>query len=207
MQTEVSMSLPERQQSERVLRRPAVSINFEKLEEKHLVTYFSKPEYKQDAYREVLRRYQQDIYRYTRNLLVSSQDAETATTQTFISFWNKIASVKWNTTLKFVIYRLASNEVIGFLRSNNQNVDFDQAQQEMSKFLELDKDVNPSMLEVKLQKALCYLPFKQKLVFVLSYFEGFNFEEIAELTQSDSRTLESTFEHAKKKLDIYLGVM
>ena len=201
------MSLPERQQSERVLRRPAVSINFEKLDERHLVTYFSKPEFKQDAYREVLRRYQQDIYRYTRNLLVSAQDAESVTTKTFIAFWNKIDSVKWNAALRFVIYRLASNEVISFLRSNNTGVDFDQAQQEMSKYLDVDKDVNSSLLEVKLQKALCYLPFKQKLVFVLSYFEGFNFEEISELTQSDSRTLESTFEHAKKKLDIYLGVM
>jgi len=201
------MSLPERQQSERVLRKPAVSINFEKLEEKHLATYFSKSKFKQDAYREVLRRYQQEIYRYTRNLLVSSQDAETVTAQTFVSLWNKIASVKWNAALRFTIYRLASNEVISFLRSNNKNVDFDQAQQEMSKFLELEQDVNTSLLEVKLQKALCYLPFKQKLVFVLSYFEGFDFDEIAELTQSDSRTLESTFEHAKKKLNIYLGVM
>jgi len=201
------MSLPERQQSERVLRKPAVSINFEKLEEKHLVTYFSKSKFKQDAYREVLRRYQQEIYRYTRNLLVSSQDAETVTAQTFVSLWNKIASVKWNAALRFTIYRLASNEVISFLRSNNKNVDFDQAQQEMSKFLELEQDVNTLLLEVKLQKALCYLPFKQKLVFVLSYFEGFDFDEIAELTQSDSRTLESTFEHAKKKLNIYLGVM
>ena len=201
------MSLPERQQSERVLRKPAVSINFEKLEEKHLVTYFSKSKYKQDAYREVLRRYQQEIYRYTRNLLVSSQDAETVTAQTFVSLWNKIASVKWNAALRFTIYRLASNEVISFLRSNNKSVDFDQAQQEMSKFLELEQDLNTSLLEVKLQKALCYLPFKQKLVFVLSYFEGFDFDEIAELTQSDSRTLESTFEHAKKKLNIYLGVM
>lgn len=201
------MSLPERQQSERVLRKPAVSINFEKLEEKHLVTYFSKSKFKQDAYREVLRRYQQEIYRYTRNLLVSSHDAETVTAQTFVSLWNKIASVKWNASLRFTIYRLASNEVISFLRSNNKSVDFDQAQQEMSKFLELEQDVNTSLLEVKLQKALCYLPFKQKLVFVLSYFEGFDFDEIAELTQSDSRTLESTFEHAKKKLDIYLGVM
>ena len=201
------MSLPERQQSERVLRKPAVSINFEKLEEKHLITYFSKPEFKQDAYREVLRRYQQEIYRYTRNLLVSSQDAETVTAQTFVSLWNNIASVKWNSALRFTIYRLASNEVISFLRSNNKSVDFDQAQQEMSKFLELEQDVNTSLLEVKLQKTLCYLPFKQKLVFVLSYFEGFDFDEIAELTQSDSLTLESTFEHAKKKLDIYLGVM
>lgn len=201
------MSLPERQQSERVLRKPAVSINFEKLEEKHLVTYFSKPEFKQDAYREVLRRYQHEIYRYMRNLLVSSQDAEAVTAQTFISLWNKIASVKWNAALRFTIYRLASNEVISFLRSNNKSVDFDQAQQEMSKFLELEQDVNTSLLEVKLQKTLCYLPFKQKLVFVLSYFEGFDFDEIAELTQSDSLTLESTFEHAKKKLDIYLGVM
>ncbi|MDG1747738.1 MAG: sigma-70 family RNA polymerase sigma factor [Bacteroidia bacterium] len=207
MKTEGSMSLPERQQSERVLRKPAVSINFEKLEEKHLVTYFSKPEFKQDAYREVLRRYQHEIYRYMRNLLVSSQDAEAVTAQTFISLWNKIASVKWNAALRFTIYRLASNEVISFLRSNNKSVDFDQAQQEMSKFLELEQDVNTSLLEVKLQKALCYLPFKQKLVFVLSSFEGFDFDEIAELTQSDSLTLESTFEHAKKKLDIYLGVM
>ena len=201
------MSLPERQQSERVLRKPAVSINFEKLEEKHLISYFSKPEFKQDAYREVLRRYQQEIYRYTRNLLVSSQDAETVTAQTFASLWNNIASVKWNAALRFTIYRLASNEVISFLRSNNKSVDFDQAQQEMSKFLELEQDLNTSLLEVKLQKALCYLPFKQKLVFVLSYFESFHFDEIAELTQSDSRMLESTFEHAKKKLDIYLGVM
>lgn len=201
------MSLPEKHLSNRVLRTPSVSINFEKLEDSQLVSYFSKPGFKEDAFREVLRRYQEPIYRYVRNLLISAHDTEELVTRTFVSLFKKIPGIKWNASLKFFIYRLASNESISFLKQKNPTMDFDNAQKEITEYLEIDSDINPSLIEVKLQKALCYLPFKQKLVFVLAYFEGFDFEQIGELTQASAQSLKSTYEHAHKKLDVYLGVM
>ena len=62
-------------------------------------------------------------------------------------------------------------------------------------------------IALKLQKALCYLPFKQKLVFTLRYFEDLSYDEIATLTSTSEGALKASYHHAVKKLEIYLGVL
>ena len=54
---------------------------------------------------------------------------------------------------------------------------------------------------------MCYLTYKQKLVFTLNYFDGLSFDEIAELTQTTESIIVATFQHAVKKLEIYIKVL
>ena len=73
--------------------------------------------------------------------------------------------------------------------------------------LQQDETISEKEIEAKLQKALCYLPFKQKLVFVLKYFEDLSYEDISDLTQTSVSALKSSYHHAVKKIEIYLGVL
>ena len=61
-------------------------------------------------------------------------------------------------------------------------MDFDEAMPELADYLIEDMNLSSHDIEVKLQRALCYLPYKQKLVFVLKYYEDLSYDEIAELT-------------------------
>lgn len=201
------MSLPERNLIKTASRTPAISINFPKLDEAQLVSYFHKPIYVEDAFREVLRRFQAKVYSYVRNMLIVHDDADDVTQLVFIKIWQHMSNFRGESKLQTWIYRIASNETISFLRKKKPQIDFDEAQVYMSEYLVQDEQLSEREIEVKLQKALCYLPFKQKLVFVLRYFEDLSYEEIAELTQTTVSALKSSYHHAVKKVEIYLGVL
>jgi RNA polymerase sigma-70 factor (ECF subfamily) len=201
------MSIPKEKISDHEMRKPEVSINFQRLDENQLVAYFQKASHVEDAFREVIRRFQEKVYFYVRNMLVSHDDANDVTQNTFIKIWQNLSTFRGESKLSTWILRIASNEAISHLRKRKPNIDFDEAQSEFADQLGQDDYLSAQGVEAKLAKAMCYLPYKQKLVFVLRYFEDLSYEEIAELTQTSVGALKSSYHHAVKKIEIYLDVL
>lgn len=156
---------------------------------------------------EILRRYQQQIYYHCRNLLLSHDDADDAAQNTFIKVWQNANQFKGDSRLRTWVYRIATNESINLIRKRKPTIDFDEAQPEMADMITEDLYLSGDDIALKLQKALCYLPFKQKLVFTLRYFEDLSYEEIALLTSTSEGALKASYHHAVKKLEIYLSVL
>jgi RNA polymerase sigma-70 factor (ECF subfamily) len=156
---------------------------------------------------EISRRYQQQIYYHCRNLLLSHDDADDAAQNTFIKVWQNANQFKGDSRLRTWVYRIATNESINLIRKRKPTIDFDEAQPEMADMITEDLYLSGDDIALKLQKALCYLPFKQKLVFTLRYFEDLSYEEIAVLTSTSEGALKASYHHAVKKLEIYLSVL
>lgn len=156
---------------------------------------------------EILRRYQKQIYYHCRNLLVNHDDSDDAAQNTFIKVWQNLAQFKGESRLRTWVYRIATNESINLLRKRKPTIDFDEAQPEMAEMISEEMYLSGDEIALKLQKALCYLPFKQKLVFTLRYFEDLSYDEIATLTSTSEGALKASYHHAVKKLEIYLGVL
>lgn len=156
---------------------------------------------------EVLQRFQPGVYYHCRHLLVSHDDADDATQNTMVKVWQNIHEFKGNSKLRTWIYRIATNESINLIRKRKPTIDFDEAQPEMADLITEDLYLSADEISQKLQKALCFLPFKQKLVFVLKYFEDLTYDEIAELTSTSAGALKASYHHAVKKLEIYLNVL
>jgi RNA polymerase sigma-70 factor (ECF subfamily) len=156
---------------------------------------------------EISRRYQQQIYYHCRNLLLSHDDADDAAQNTFIKVWQNANQFKGDSRLRTWVYRIATNESINLIRKRKPTIDFDEAQPEMADMITEDLYLSGDDIALKLQKALCYLPFKQKLVFTLRYFEDLSYEEIALLTSTSEGALKASYHHAVKKLEIYLSVL
>ena len=156
---------------------------------------------------EISRRYQQQIYYHCRNLLLSHDDADDAAQNTFIKVWQNANQFKGDSRLKTWVYRIATNESINLIRKRKPTIDFDEAQPEMADMITEDLYLSGDDIALKLQKALCYLPFKQKLVFTLRYFEDLSYSEIAVLTSTSEGALKASYHHAVKKLEIYLSVL
>ena len=74
-------------------------------------------------------------------------------------------------------------------------------------FLNEKETFNSNSEAIKIQKAMCYLTYKQKLVFNLKYFDQLSYDEISDLTQTSESALKTTYHHAIKKLEIYLNVL
>ena len=156
---------------------------------------------------EILRRYQKQIYYHCRNLLVNHDDSDDAAQNTFIKVWQNLGQFKGESRLRTWVYRIATNESINLLRKRKPTIDFDEAQPEMAEMISEEMYLSGDEIALKLQKALCYLPFKQKLVFTLRYFEDLSYDEIATLTSTSEGALKASYHHAVKKLEIYLGVL
>ena len=156
---------------------------------------------------EISRRYQQQIYYHCRNLLLSHDDADDAAQNTFIKVWQNANQFKGESQLRTWVYRIATNESINLIRKRKPTIDFDEAQPEMADMITEDLYLSGDDIALKLQKALCYLPFKQKLVFTLRYFEDLSYAEIAVLTSTSEGALKASYHHAVKKLEIYLSVL
>ena len=156
---------------------------------------------------EILRRYQKQIYYHCRNLLVNHDDSDDAAQNTFIKVWQNLDQFKGESRLRTWVYRIATNESINLLRKRKPTIDFDEAQPEMAEMIGEEMYLSGDEIALKLQKALCYLPFKQKLVFTLRYFEDLSYDEIATLTSTSEGALKASYHHAVKKLEIYLGVL
>lgn len=156
---------------------------------------------------EIVRRYQKSIYYHCRNLLVSHDDADDAVQNAFIKIWQNGQQFKGESQLRTWIYRIATNESINLIRKRKPNIDFDEAQPEMAEMISEDLYLSGDDIALKLQKALCFLPFKQKLVFTLRYFEDLSYADIALLTSTSEGALKASYHHAMKKLEIYLNVL
>jgi RNA polymerase sigma-70 factor (ECF subfamily) len=200
------MSLPEMNTLIVEMPTPTVSINFAKLDDPQLAAYFQNNHRNEESFREILSRYQEHIYTYSCNVLLNKDQSSIITQEVFCKIWQNKFSDMGDMSLKTLIYRIASNEIIAFLKGQNPLLDFDDSLLHLADGLS-KQGQQAQDISVKLHKALCYLPFKQKLVFVLHYFQDLSFSEIAELTQTQESILESSYQHSLKKLEIYLGVL
>lgn len=160
-----------------------------------------------EIFAEIVRRYQRPIYYHCRNLLVSHDDADDAVQNAFIKIWQNASQFNGESLLRTWIYRIATNESINLIRKRKPTIDFDEAQPEMAEMITEDLYLSGDEIALKLQKAMCFLPFKQKLVFTLRYFEDLSYSDIALLTSTSEGALKASYHHAVKKLEIYLNVL
>ena len=160
-----------------------------------------------EIFAEIVRRYQRPIYYHCRNLLVSHDDADDAVQNALIKIWQNASQFEGESLLRTWIYRIATNESINLIRKRKPTIDFDEAQPEMAEMITEDLYLSGDEIALKLQKAMCFLPFKQKLVFTLRYFEDLSYADIALLTSTSEGALKASYHHAVKKLEIYLNVL
>lgn len=183
------------------------AIDFLKATDEELLHALVAGASKEKVFVALLKRYQKIIYTHNRHLVVSHDDADDATQNTFIKIWHNLDKFRGDSLLKTWIYRIATNECINLLRRKKSTIDFDEAQPDMADYLTEDIYLSPEDISLKLQRAMCFLPYKQKLVFSLRYFENLSYEEISMLTETSEGALKASYHHAVKKLEIYLNVL
>jgi len=183
------------------------SFDFLNASDDQLLEALRSGESKEKIFVALLKKYQKVIYKHNRHLVVSHDDADDATQNSFIKIWHNLEKFRGESQLKTWIYRIATNECINLLRRKKSTIDFDEAQPDMADYLTEDIYLSPEDISLKLQRAMCFLPYKQKLVFTLRYFEDLSYEEISLLTETSEGALKASYHHAVKKLEIYLNVL
>ncbi len=149
----------------------------------------------------LMARYKAPIYWHIRRLVVSHDDAQDATQETFVRTFRSIGKLKDDKALAVWLYRIATNEALRLIgRRRREVVPLDTPGHGADSVL-ADDFVDYSDLEaVKLQKAILSLPTKQRLTFNLRYYDELGYDEIAQITGSTAASAKVNYHVAKDKI-------
>ena len=168
-----------------------------------------------DAFKVLVEEYQNKIINICFGFVHNREDAEDISQEVFMEVYNSITHFRGDSKLSTWLYRISVNKSLDFIRKKNckkrfakfQNLlGFERTIEEMPE----SKLTNPhTILENKervqiLNETVEKLPQNQKIVFILSKYEGFKNKEIAKVMNTSLSSVESLMHRAKKNLKIKL---
>lgn len=176
----------------------------DKLQDRHIIGLIqSDPE---RGFRMLINRYKETVYWHIRRLVVSHDDAEDATQETFIRIFRSADRFRGNSSLKTWIYRIATNEALRILERRRQGQVAIDTPGTGVNAMPADEYTDYSDLEgVRLQKAIRSLPAGQQLVFNLRYYDELSYNEIARITEMSAASAKTSYHIAKGKIIKYMN--
>ncbi len=176
------------------------------MEDHDLLLKFADPASRNLAFNQLVRKYQQRVYWHVRKMVVSHDDADDLTQDVFVKVWHNLATFRQDAQLFTWIYRIATNECLGFLQSKRRKffLPLTDVSAELAAQLSADPGLAENEVELKLQQAILRLPDKQRLVFNLRYYDEMPYEQMAEVTGTSVGALKASYHHAVRKVEQYV---
>lgn len=176
------------------------------LTDEQLIKLLQDEKTKQEAFSQIVLKYQKQLYWQIRKMLISHEDTDDVLQNTLMKAWVGINNFRGDSKLSTWLYRIAVNETLTFL--NNQRIKNLSSMLDMEDILlsklEADSYFDGNEAEAKLQKAILALPDKQRLVFNMKYFEEKTYEEMEEILGTSVGALKASYHHAVKKIEHFL---
>lgn len=178
----------------------------EDLSDKELLNGFRNPDTRNYFFNLLIRKYEKKIYYHIRRLVISHDDANDVTQETFIKIWKNLDRFKEESQLFTWIYRIATNEAITFLRKKRTRfmIPLINIENRLAKTLIDDNFFSGDQIQLKLQKAILKLPEKQRIVFNMKYYDKLKYEEISDITGTSVGGLKALYHYAVKKIENHM---
>ncbi len=154
------------------------------------------------AFREIVESYSERLYWHVRRFLCSHEDTDDLLQEIFVKIWTALPSFRAESQLYTWIYRIATNETLNFL--NKQKVRaalrFESLSDKLVDRVDEDPWFNGDQLQRNLMKAVQKLPEKQRLVFIMRWFEDLSYENISEILGTSVGALKASYHFAAEKI-------
>lgn len=166
----------------------------ERVEDLALVRRFKKGD--EGAFNELVRRYQERIYRLCHRMVRNADDAQDLTQDAFVKAYLSLGKFREKSTFYTWIYRIAVNLCINFSRRDRgpRRV----APEPVSGNPETELTMRATKRAI--DEAISRLPPRQRAVFVMRQYEGMSYEEISQVTRRSVGSLKANHHHAVFKL-------
>lgn len=140
-----------------------------------------------DAYNTLVSRWEVRVYNYLLRITGSVDDAMDLSQDAFLKAYQNLQRLDDAARFGPWLYRIAHNEAISHFRKRRPETGIEE--------LDLKPNLSPRMSPVEVtlavESALDRLPPDQKEAVVLKVYEGFKFDEIAEILQCPASTIKS----------------
>lgn len=176
------------------------------VEEETLVLQLKRKETQAKAFEMLVNTYKVRLYWHIRRIVLDHDDTDDVLQNTFVKVFRNIDAFKGESKLYSWMYRIATNEALGFLKTRSQLQNIDMEELMATKIVNLRADVHydGDEIQLKLQEAIALLPEKQKLVFNMKYFQEMKYEEISTILETSVGGLKASYHLATKKIEAYL---
>lgn len=175
-------------------------------EDIELLKLFRAENSKNYAFDLIVKKYQKRIYWHIRRMVISHEDADDVTQNTFLKAWKGLENFNENAKLYTWLYKIATNESITFLNKKRKFLflSVHDVEKQLYSHLESDSFFTGDEIQLKLQKAILSLPEKQRLIFNMKYYDELKYEEISEILSTSVGALKASYHHAVKKIEYFL---
>lgn len=178
-----------------------------KIADSEILELFHNPDTREKGFNLLVKKFTEPVYWHLRRILLDHEDTNDVMQNVFLKIWQHLGKFREDSKLYTWIYRIATNEAISHLKSsrakfhisiNSENENF------IVNSLQEDSYFKPNEIEMKLQKGILKLPEKQRMVFLLRYYENMNYNQMSDVLKTNVNTLKATYHIASKKIEDYL---
>ena len=159
------------------------------------------------AFNELVIRNQQKVYWVARRIVGSHDEADDVVQDVFVRVYEGLKKFRGDSSFSTWLYRIAINVSLSALRRKRMKdfVPYDDAVEQLDAGEEPpDGKMLQDEYQTILKKAVDRLPAKQKLAFVMRYYDEMDFEEMARILKKSVGGLKANYFHAIRKIQQYV---
>jgi RNA polymerase sigma factor (sigma-70 family) len=150
-------------------------------------------------YNDSVDKYSDNLYRFVLKNIKDNDKAKDIVQDTYLKFWEKKDSVSQN-KIKSYLFTTAYHTLIDVVRKEKKQESFEDVKEEI-----YSTQSEYSDLQEILHEAIEQLPEDQKAVILLRDYEGYAYDEIAEITGMTESKVKVYIFRGRKFLKNYLG--
>ncbi len=178
-----------------------------KITDKEILELFSNPHTREQGFNLLVKRFQNTIYWQLRKILLNHDDTNDVMQEVFLKIWRYLEKFRKQSSLHTWIYKITINEAVAFIKNSKRKHNYiaiDDDNENIFAGILDDQFYKASEIETKLQKSILKLPIKQRLIFLMRYFEKMEYKEMAEILKTNINTLRASYHIAEKKIENFL---
>ena len=154
----------------------------------------------------LLNKHQQKVYYQIKRIVTDHADADDIAQQVWIKIWDKLDGFKMESEFSTWLFRIAYNETLNYIQkqkkqgtshSSSDILDYENATASTD-------SPKSTEIQIRLDRAISQLPEKQKVVFMLRYYEGYDYEKIASIVGTTIGGAKANYHQAVKKVESFI---
>ena len=160
----------------------------------------------QEAFAQLVRRYEKRVYALTSRMCRNPSDAEEAAQEAFLSAWQGLAFFRGDSSFSTWLYRLASNACVDLLRREGRHQSSVSLDDEDAAIDLPDHSLSPhdeaerSELRRQIEEGLAALPPDYRQALILRELHQQTYDEISAILALDIGTVKSRINRGRKRL-------
>ena len=155
---------------------------------------------REEAFREMVGRYQHEIYRLARGMVRDHDEADEVAQRTFIQVYRKIGAFEGRSSLRTWIFRIAVNQAKNLLRQGGRRGEMPDDDRLPDPAPNADERIDDGRRWARVVRAAATLPHLQRAVLTLRVDQGLSYDEIAGIVGCTAGSAKVNYHHAVKKL-------